>query len=503
MSEIFIKIAAALTLSASPLVAQLIAPPAEPNAPITPLVKSDPKNIYSSVVRIEAATQVPDYTTPWSAGRFSGGIGTGFIIGENQILTNAHVVSNARRLLVTMHGSARKHPAKIKYIAHDCDLALLELEDFKPFAHLQHLEIGDMPKLEDQVRVIGYPVGGDRISITRGVVSRIDFRPYSHSQVDSHLVVQIDAAINPGNSGGPVLQDGKVVGVAFQGLRSADNTGYIIPTPVIERFLTDIKTGSYDHYVELGLVDFPLHNPAMRRKFNLKADDPGVLVAAVTPDGSCEGILEVGDILVAIDGNQVDSAGNILISGEKVNLNEIAERKFDGDEVKLSILRNGQAMEKTIVLKPFPPARMYAATYDQQPLFTTFSGLVFQPLNLNLYAASKFSNARLRRLYARYIDEAIFKERKDIVVLTRILNDPINAHLGSHAGLAVESINGEKVRDIEHAHQLLHPAEMPEFFIIKCEGNPRPIIIPGDEAAEASQRTLTRYGVSKSHNLKH
>ncbi|MEZ5431637.1 MAG: serine protease [Verrucomicrobiales bacterium] len=79
------------------------------------------------------------------------------------------------------------------------------------------LEIGGIPKLNTTVTAVGYPIGGDRISVTRGVVSRIDFRPYSHSAVDNHLTIQVDAAINPGNSGGPVLQDNKVVRVAFQG----------------------------------------------------------------------------------------------------------------------------------------------------------------------------------------------------------------------------------------------------------------------------------------------
>ena len=90
-----------------------------------------PSDVYHSVLRIEVATQVPDYQTPWNSGRFSGGIGTGFIIGKNKILTNAHVVSNARRVLITVHGSPKKYPAKVDFIAHDCDLALLSVEDFK------------------------------------------------------------------------------------------------------------------------------------------------------------------------------------------------------------------------------------------------------------------------------------------------------------------------------------------------------------------------------------
>ena len=121
------------------------------------------------------------------------------------------------------------------------------------------------------------------------MVSRIDFRPYSHSRVDSHLVIQIDAAINPGNSGGPVLQDDKVVGVAFQGLREADNTGYIIPVPVIKRFLKDVEDGKYDQYVDLGATEFQLFNPAMRKALNLPENAKGVMIASVTPEGACDG----------------------------------------------------------------------------------------------------------------------------------------------------------------------------------------------------------------------
>ena len=124
---------------------------------------------------------------------------------------------------------------------------------------LKPLEFGGIPKLNTEVIAMGYPIGGDRISVTRGVVSRIDFRPYSHTGVDSHLTIQVDAAINPGNSGGPVLQDGKVVGVAFQGFsgRVAQNVGYMIPVPVIQRFLKDVEDGSYDHYVDLAVERLP------------------------------------------------------------------------------------------------------------------------------------------------------------------------------------------------------------------------------------------------------
>ena len=475
-------------------------PPA-PDKVISAETNSNLSSIYRSIVRIEAATQEPSYSEPWKAGRFSGGIGTGFLIGPNLFLTNAHVVSNVQRLLITMHGSAQKHPARILHIAHDCDLALLQVDNFTPFLGLPYLSIGKVPKLESQVRVIGYPVGGNRISVTRGVVSRVDFSQYSHSRADSHLVVQIDAAINPGNSGGPVLQNDKVVGVAFQGLRSADNTGYMIPPPVIKRFLKDIEDGVYDQYVDLGISYFPLFNSAMRKQFNLSDSTPGVLVSAIMPEGPCDSVLEENDILTAINGNTINRAGNILIDNEQVNLNEIVERKFSGDIIKLAIIRNGKKMQKECTLKPFPHSRIYAVEYDKKPRYTCFSGLLLQPLSLNLFVSHNFKNIHVKQQYFDYLKLGIFKERKDIVILTRVLDDPINTYISEYAGTVIDSINDEKVTSLEHAHSLLYPEKHPEFFVIKCMGLEKPIIIPGAKVSEANQRTQSNYGISQLYHL--
>src|SRR5258708_35609280 len=105
------------------------------------------------------------------------------------------------------------------------------------------------------------------MSVTTGIVSRIDFQLYTHSSIDSHLAVQISAQINPGNSGGPVLQNGKVVGIAFQGYSGdvAQNVGFMIPTPVIQRFLADIASGHYNRYVDLSFTYEKLTNAPARR----------------------------------------------------------------------------------------------------------------------------------------------------------------------------------------------------------------------------------------------
>jgi len=457
--------------------------------------------LYDSVVKIEIATQTPDYRTPWNSGRFSGGTGTGFIIGPNQILTNAHVVSDNRRVLVTRRGSSQKHVASVKHIAHDCDLALVELQDFSPFQDLPILEIGGMPELESRVSAIGYPVGGERLSVTQGVVSRIDFSSYSHSRADSHLVIQIDAAINPGNSGGPVVQDGKVVGVAFQGNTQADNVGYIIPTPVVNRFLKDIEDGTYDHYMDIGISPFPLFNPAMRQAYNMPANGKGVLVVNVVPEGPADQVLERGDVLLTIDGNEIDSAGNIRIGGEFVDMNEIVERKFAGDKVALTVLRNGEQLDKEITLKAFPFSRIYAIQYEQTPRYSFFSGLVFQPLDLNLFATFNFDNRRLRQLFADYVSEGHFRELEDIVVLTRVENDRLTTHMGKFAGMVVEEVDGVKIKNLRQLHETLNAENPPEFHVIKFNGASIPLIIPSSEVPSAQKRIMSQVGITKAAQL--
>lgn len=481
-----------ITLGTSLLPGQL-----KPLGPVT-----EPKlTIYDSVVKIEVATQVPDYRTPWNSGRFSGGTGTGFIIGPNQILTNAHVVSDNRRLLVTRRGSSQKQVARVKHIAHDCDLALIELQDFRPFEQLPYLPIGGMPKLESRVSAIGYPVGGERLSVTQGVVSRIDFSSYSHSRADSHLVIQIDAAINPGNSGGPVVQDGKVVGVAFQGNTQADNVGYIIPTPVVKRFLTDVSDGKYDHYMDLGITPFPLFNPAMRKAYNLPPNGQGVLVANVVPNGPADGILERGDVLLSIDKNAIDSAGNIRIAGEFVDMNEIVERKFAGDKVSFTLLRDGKQMTKELTLKEFPYSRLYAIRYEQVPRYTFFAGLVFQPLDLNLFATYKFDDFRLRQIFSDYVSKGLFEDMEDVVVLTRIESDQLTSPMKGFSGKVVSKVNGEKIKNLRQLHELLNNPNPPEYHVIEFSGANRPLVIPSAKVPEAQTRIMRQVGISKPAQL--
>ena len=227
---------------------------------------AQPNEIRKSLCRISNTAQEFNYRVPWLPGQMGGGSGTGWLVKKDRLMTNAHVVSNAKLLTVEKENDPKKYVATVEFIAHDCDLAQLKVEDPDFWKDTTPLGLGGVPEIESSVSVYGYPIGGERMSVTKGIVSRIDFRTYAHSVMDSHLCIQIDAAINPGNSGGPVMQGGKVVGVAFQGFSGdvAQNTGYMIPTPVISHFLKDIEDGHYDRYMDLSITTFPLLNAAHR-----------------------------------------------------------------------------------------------------------------------------------------------------------------------------------------------------------------------------------------------
>jgi len=182
--------------------------------------------LEKSVVLIRCVKQGFDYVTPWKQKSMTQGVGSGFIIAGSRILTNAHNVSNWKYIELRKQNVARRYPARVAFVGHDCDLALLTVDDQTFFDDTIPLEFADIPKVNSTVSTYGFPLGGNRISVTEGVVSRIESDTYVHTGADSHLVIQTDAAINPGNSGGPVIQNGKVVGVAFQGLQMAENIGF-------------------------------------------------------------------------------------------------------------------------------------------------------------------------------------------------------------------------------------------------------------------------------------
>jgi S1-C subfamily serine protease len=461
---------------------------------------AQPNEIRKSLCRINNTAQEFNYRVPWLPGQMTGGSGTGWLVRKDRLITNAHVVSNAKLLTVEKENDPKKYVATVEYIAHDCDLALLKVADPDFWKDTKPLELGGVPEIESSVSVYGYPIGGERMSVTKGIVSRVDFRTYAHSVMDSHLCIQIDAAINPGNSGGPVLQQGKVVGVAFQGFSGdvAQNVGYMIPTPVIGHFMKDIEDGHYDRYMDLSIGTFPLLNTAHRHALGLPDDDRGVVVTNVGSASVCFGKLKQGDVLVKIDGLEIQSDGMVLLDGERVQMAEVAERKFKGDKVKFDVFRGGKTVTEEVTFTRAWPYIHQATSYDP-PKYVVFGGLLFQPMNRNLFTTYQFANPRIFHYFAHFIDEELYKERDEVIILTALLPDPINTYLEEFREGIIQKVNGADIRNMKDlAAAFAKPAEE---YVLEFEGAGRPLVLRSSELEAARERIRKRYNVLQEQYL--
>src|SRR5689334_22390060 len=250
--------------------------------------------VENSVVKVFSTVRYPDFFKPWTKQAPSEVTGTGVVIEGKRILSNAHVVLYSSQVQIQANQAGDKISATVEAVAPGIDLAVLKLDDESFFdSHPPLPRAKELPDNKDVVMAYGFPAGGTSLSITKGIVSRIEFTRYNFPV--SGLRIQIDAAINPGNSGGPAVVNDKMIGLAFSRLVEADNIGYIIPSEEIDLFLQDIADGKYDGKPAMFDEFQTLENPALRKFLKLDKSVSGPIVHI--PDTSAGAVLKEWDVV--------------------------------------------------------------------------------------------------------------------------------------------------------------------------------------------------------------
>ncbi len=464
------------------------------------------RGLEKSVVMIRSVRQDFDYATPWKQTAMSQGIGSGFVISGKRILTNAHNVSNNKYLELKKANIARRYPARVAFVGHDCDLAVITVDDGSFFDGMVPLALGAIPQVNSTVSTYGFPLGGRQISVTEGIISRIEMDIYAHSRADSHLVIQTDAAINPGNSGGPVMQDGKVVGVAFQGLRQAENIGYLIPTTVIRHFLADTEDGKYDGFGSLGVILYPgLHSLSYKDYLKVPPDEDGMVVIATMMHSSVETILQPGDVLTGIDDYNIDNDGMVRMYGLTLHMGQVIETKQIGETARLTFYRNGKLIKEKATIALNRPVFERAYQYDHQGRYVCFAGLTFIPLTRNLLETWGPSwpvdiPYYLRYLFSNSEQLNTDRRRKEYVVLSEILPDHVNAYCMGFKNLMVEMVNGVEICGLDDLAKIL-AEDADGFYVIKFMGSERPLILDSKMARSRHQTILNNHKVPAQAQL--
>ncbi|CAA2989094.1 protease Do-like 9 [Olea europaea subsp. europaea] len=307
-----------------------------------------------AVVKVFCVHTEPNFSLPWQRKRQYSSSSSGFVIKGRRVLTNAHSVEHYTQVKLKKRGSDTKYVATVLAIGTECDIAMLAVDDDEFWEGVSPLEFGDLPALQDAVTVVGYPIGGDTISVTSGVVSRIEILSYVHGSTEL-LGLQIDAAINSGNSGGPAFNDkGNCVGIAFQSLKhdDAENIGYVIPTPVIRHFIQDYeKNGAYTGFPILGVEWQKMENPDLRLLIGMKPDQKGVRIRRINPTAPEFKILKPSDVILSFDGVDIANDGTVPFRhGERIGFSYLVSQKYTGDSAAIKVLRNSENLKFNIKL---------------------------------------------------------------------------------------------------------------------------------------------------------
>ena len=481
-------------------------PPPVPQGTPIPEGSETEKALEKSVVQIFTSFQEPNWAAPWIFDLPRRASGTGFLIDGNRIMTNAHVVAWTTQLVVRKYHDPKPYFAHVEFVGHDVDLAVLKVDDDSFYDGMQPLDFGPLPKVRSTVVTYGFPAGGEQISYTRGVVSRIEVEGYVHIGNKAFLACQTDAAINPGNSGGPVIQDDKVVGVAFEGISGLQSTGYFIPTVIIHHFLDDIKDGAYDGVPEAGLQLASFQNPAYRKMLKMPEDSKrGVRVDQILDIPDTQALLKPDDVILQVGDYPVDDDGTITFDGNTVGVSAAVDLAQNGGTIPFKIWRDGQELTVNVPVHVYKDDYAQGNQYDVLPPYYIFGGLVFTPLSLDYLKTfgQDWSDSAGRDLIYELVYRHLEKPkewRPQPVVLASILDAPVNANLSTRGQAMVDKINGVRIERLSDVPKAFAAASGPDSIIEFLPDHHFEVIRTAD-AEKATPDILQTYSVPAQSRL--
>jgi len=459
-----------------------------------------PESAAGAVVKVFATMRYPDPYKPWTKQAPTDITATGVVIEGHRILTNAHVVMYASQLQVQANQAGDKIGASVVAVAPGMDLAVLRLDDDAFFAtHAPLVRAKALPHIKDAVLAYGYPTGGQEMSITKGIVSRIEFVPYDGSVMG--LRVQIDAAINPGNSGGPAVAGDQMVGLTFSRAGGdTQNIGYIIPNEEIELFLHDIADGHYDGKPAMYDDLQTLENPALRTYLKLDKSVEGMVVSRPYRDDASYP-LKKWDVITRIGDTPIDDQGMISLAPDlRLRFYYRLQQLAQNGKVPLTIVRAGHAMQIQLPVLANRPwlipdlAGAYPSYFVYGPLvFTRATAQFMWPLESNTKALGALTWVRSPLLANRF-DPPDGQRDELVVVSSPMFPDKLSKGYGNPVGAVVESVNGKPVRSLRQLVEMLRDLQ-DEFVVFDMAGRSETLVFSRREVLDGTDAILTDNGV--------
>ena len=457
--------------------------------------------IQNSVVKVFATMRYPDPFKPWTKQAPSEVTASGAVIEGKRILTNAHVVLYASQVQIQANAAGDKVPATVVAVAPGIDLAVLQLDDKTFFdTHPPLARAATLPRIKDAVLAYGFPTGGNSLSITKGIVSRIEFVAYNYPV--SGLRIQVDAAINPGNSGGPAIAGDKMIGLAFSKLGGdTQNIGYIIPNEEVELFLKDIADGHYDGKAAMYDELQTLENPVLREYLKLDKSVEGMVVHRPYKTDAAYPLKE-WDVLTRIGDTPIDNQGMIKLDKDlRVSFAYLVQRLAHDGKVPLTLVRAGKPMQIQLPVSAEHPT-LVTDLRGGYPSYFIYGPLVFSTATWQLLSNIETNAGLLRMLGAvksplitRALDPPDAETEEFVVVSSPFFPHKLANGYSNPAGSVVNSINGTHVRSLKHLVALLRDLKDPFVTIEFDQKGNEALVFSRTAMLSATDEILTDNGV--------
>jgi S1-C subfamily serine protease len=415
-------------------------------------------NIRDLVVKIHAVHHTPDVLRPWTKNSPQQVKGSGVVIEGKRILTNAHVVRYASQIYVQPNQSAERIPARVEAMTPSMDLAVLKLDDESFFDNRGTLPFAEeLPRVKDTVNVYGYPTGGSELSVTQGIVSRIEYTDYYFQT--SGLRIQVDAALNFGNSGGPAVSDGKLVGLVFSLIQNAQSIGYLIPVEEIQLFLTDIADGKYDGKPQLYDYLQTVENEALRQRLGLPAGVNGVMVTEPYRQDPNYPLKE-WDVITQIGNTPIDSEGKVAVRYDlRLSALYLVQKLAKDGYVDVTVFRDGKLNPMKL---PVQSHRELVMPYllNATPRYFILGPLVFSQATQDYVERASAqrpmpASQQNSPLVTRRYDKPRFDGEELVVVTSPMFPHRITKGYDDPERFVLSEVNGQRVKSLQHLVQLL------------------------------------------------
>lgn len=430
--------------------------------------------LKDSVVQVFSEVAEFNWLEPYKSPSQFQSSGSGFFINDQgDIITNAHVVDQAKALSIQIPSfGKRRFDIDLIGVSPERDLALVrlkpdDLKDIKaalkkiPFVTLGN---SDQVHRSDQIMALGYPLGQQSLKSTTGVVS-------GRETMSGQQMIQISAPINPGNSGGPSINCfGQVIGVNTANIPSAQNVGYIIPSNEVALFIKQIKQMQPE-----GPCRF-LRKPYLGVLYNAASEtltdflgnpQPGGMYVAGTVTGSTleKAGVKPGDMIYEIDGHRVDVYGemNVPWSEDKISVVDYVSRLMINEKVNLKVYRKGKPLNLKVTFKEceLAPVRVKYPAYEKID-YEIIGGLIFMELALNHIPLLVSAAPEL----TKYIQTS--HQQTGAIIITHMF--PASGASRSRtvaSGRVIKEVNGTKVTSLSEFREALKKSLETKFITLK------------------------------------